>query len=233
MLERRQNLVPAPPRSGPGMPMVYIVEDDGEVRAALQYLLKSDGLRVEAYPSAEGFLEAFDPHDAGCVLLDLRLPGIGGLELLRTMRRKGVMTPVIMLTAFGDVPTAVAAIEAGAYGFLEKPFEPATLLHRVRQALQSSLQDRRAQQERARAEALCARLTPRQRQVMSLMAAGHPTKEIAARLGVSYRTAETHRLQVMKGMKVKSLAELATLVVRFGLGGDEATERRSDEGKLL
>ena len=196
---------------------VYLVDDDPQVRETLQRLLRSEGYKVALFPSAERFLESTDPGHPGCVLVDVRMPGMSGLELLRTMRDQDRSAPVIILTGYGDVPTAVRAMEGGASGFVEKPFNIQELMNRVRDALAEDAEIRREKSRRAEARAHAAQLTRREREVMRLVVAGEGSKQIAAELKVSMRTVEVHRRSIMKKMGVESLAELVSLAVEHRL----------------
>jgi len=201
---------------------VFVVDDDEDLRRSVRWLLKTNGLNVETFASAERFLEEYDPDAPGCVLVDLRMPGMSGLDLQRRIRENDWPAPVIIVTGHGDVPTAVRALEEGAAGFIEKPFSRRRLMDRVHLAIE---QDAKVRQERSKRAEIVARLdhlTPRQREVMNLVVAGKMTKEIAARIGASARTVEVHRKQVMAKMQVESLAELVTLAVRYGLCGAES-----------
>jgi FixJ family two-component response regulator len=200
---------------------VFVVDDDADLRRSVRWLLKTTGLHVETFASAERFLEEYDPEAPGCVLADIRMPGMSGLELQQLIRENEWPAPVIIVTGHGDVPTAVRAMEAGAAGFIEKPFNRRRLVERVQKAIE---QDARARGERAKRAEVVARLdllTARQREVMGHVVAGQTTKQIAARLGASARTVEVHRKQVMEKMKSESLAELVALAVRYRLCCDE------------
>jgi FixJ family two-component response regulator len=195
---------------------VFVVDDDPAVRDALVQLLEADGFRAEAYPSAEAFLAAYRRRRAGCVVLDVRLPGMSGPELQHALAARGLRLPVIFLTGHGDVATSVRALKAGALDFLEKPAQGEELLARVRNALEANARDRREEAGRAAAQARLARLTARELEVMQLVLAGHPNKEIAQRLGISHRTVEIHRTRVMHKMDAATPLELAAVAQRCG-----------------
>lgn len=199
---------------------VFVVDDDHAVRKSLELLLKSVGLSAATYPSAQEFLDAYDPSSPGCLVLDVRMPGMSGLELQRTLRERGVEIPTIVITGHGDVPVAVRALKDGALEFLEKPFSKQMLLEHIREALRHETR-RRAQRDRAvdAGERLAA-LTKRERQVLELVVAGKVSKEIAAELGLSKKTVDVHRAHVMHKLKVESVAELVQLVVSDQAGGD-------------
>jgi two-component system response regulator FixJ len=198
---------------------VYVVDDDEAVRESLDALLSAAGYDTATFGSAAEFLERFDPSDAACVLLDVRMPGTDGLTLLETLgsARRGV--PVVMMTAHADVPAAVRAIRAGAADFVEKPFEQARLLDGIEQAIaRSGSQHPTAGDPGLRAR--FAELTPREHEVMLQMVVGLPNKLIAHELGMSPRTVEIHRGRVMQKVGAKSLSHLVRMAVRAGLDPD-------------
>ena len=196
--------------------IVFVVDDDDAVRDSLQMLLRSVGLPVEAYADAGEFLDAFDPQRPGCLLLDVRMPGISGLDLQRRLSRMGVLLPIIFITGHGDVPMAVQAIQDGAIDFIQKPFHDQALLDRIQEALRLDAERREEIAERAEIDRRLERLTPRERQVLDLVVAGHANKVIAGELGLSQRTVEIHRAKVMEKMEADSLAHLVRMVVRAG-----------------
>lgn len=192
-------------------PTVFLVDDDATVREALGMLLESENLNVKAYPSAQVFLDEYDPQSRGCMVLDIRMPGLNGLELQDELRRRGITLPIIFLTGHGNVPLAVRAFRAGAIDFVEKPFNDELLLGRIQEALDKDAQTRAHETVLADACARYAQLTPREQEVMALVVAGESNKEIAAQLGLSIRTIDAHRASVMKKMQAGSLAELVGL----------------------
>jgi FixJ family two-component response regulator len=194
-------------------PTVFVVDDDPGVRKALSLLLKSVGLNAEVYASGQEFLTAYDPQRPGCLILDVRMPGMSGLELQDTLRARGMTVPVIILTGHGDVPMAVRTLQAGAVDFVEKPFREQVLLERVQQALQQDVARRRAEAQHADARARLRLLTPRERQVLDLVVAGRHNKGIAAELGVSMKTVEFHRSKIMDKLQADSVAALVRLVM--------------------
>lgn len=198
-------------------PTVFLIDDDPEVRRSLRWLLHHSGHSVETFRSAEEFLEEFDPDRPGCVVADLRMPGLSGLELLGAMKEQAWRTPVIIVTGYGDVSTAVRTLEIGACAFIEKPFDSHEMLRRVGEALERDALDRRERLERDDAVAHAAKLTPRQVEVMRLIVAGKSTKQIAGELRISARTVEKIRAAVMKKMGAESLAQLVATAVRHGL----------------
>jgi len=198
-----------------GEPTVFVVDDDPSLRRSLQALLEAAGLPVETYASAREFLERHDPRRPGCMVLDVRLRGSSGLDLQEELRRLRVPMPIIVLTAYGDVPTSVRALKGGAFDFLQKPFPPKELLERIRAALETDRQARAVAAQRDVILASIARLTPRERQIMDLLALGHSSKEIAATVKISVRTVEGHRRVVLRKMGVSSVAHLARAVARL------------------
>jgi len=192
---------------------IFVVDDDEAVRDALSLLMKSAGLPVETYSSAQAFLDAYDPLRPGCLVLDIRMPGMSGTELQEQLREQQIHIPIIIITGHGDVPTAVDAVQKGAVDFIQKPFDDHVLLGRIRCAIAQDAQWRREQAKRAEVEALLAKLTPREREVMDLLVAGQSNKEIALELGLSRKTVDIHRAHVMMKLRIGSLAEL----LRIGL----------------
>jgi two-component system, LuxR family, response regulator FixJ len=193
-------------------PIVYVVDDDLSVQRVLERTLTSAGWRVRMYESGPAFLDAFDPNRPGCLILDLRMPRMNGLTVQEKLMAMGSTLPIIFLTAFGDVPTAVQAIQSGAVDFLEKPFSNQQLLRLVEQALEQDAQLRAQRQRRAEREARLAHLTPREREVLNLVVAGDTNKEIAAQLGIGLRTVEMHRQQVMRKLGARSAVDLMHLL---------------------
>jgi len=198
------------------VPTVFVVDDDEGVRSALALLLKSMGQASATYASAADFLADYDPERRGCALLDVRMPGMSGLELQDELNRRGVVLPVIFITGHGDVPMAVEAMQRGAFDFLQKPFRDDDLAERIRRALARDRELRAAIGEKSQIRTRLGRLTPRERQVLALVAAGKPNKVMAAELGVSQRTVEIHRAHVMKKMGASSLAQLVRMTLVAG-----------------
>jgi two-component system response regulator FixJ len=207
-------------------PLVHVVDDDASVRDSLTMLLESAGFRVRAHGSAVSFLEAAPDRGVGCVLTDVQMPELNGLELQRRMSALGIRLPVIVMTGHGDVPIAVQALKAGATDFLEKPFDDQQLLSAVNAAIAVS---QRARDEAAALADIAARLatlTPREREVLDRLVAGQPNKTIAYDLGSSPRTVEVHRARVMEKMGARSLAELVRMTIAAeGTAGGKATGR--------
>ncbi len=193
--------------------VVFVVDDDPPVRDSLALLLTVAGFPVRTFASAEAFLAAWQPHWRGCLLTDVRMPGMSGVALQQALRERGIRLPVIVMTGHGDVPLAVQAMKAGAVDFLEKPFDDAQLLERLEQCRREDLARLAKEADRARRRAALERLTPRERQVLDCLLAGKPNKIIAAELGISPRTVEVHRARVMEKLGVHSLPELVRLVL--------------------
>lgn len=204
---------------------VYVVDDDPAVRHSLTRLLESVGWRVEAFASAPEFLDQYRPDQCACLVLDLRLPGMSGLELQKTLRERSLDIPVIFLTGFGDVPMAVQAMRAGAIDVIEKPFRHQALLDRIQEAVAIAGQRDRERTRRADIRERFSVLTPRECEVMDLVVDGKANKEIALALGVSLKTVEFHRTNVMKKLDVDGVARLVRLVLssRSGEGYPEAS----------
>jgi FixJ family two-component response regulator len=199
---------------------VFVIDDDHSVREALKNLLSSVGLRVETFASAQEFLQCCSGVP-GCLVLDVRLPGLSGLDLQREMADANIHTPIIFITGYGDIPMTVHAMKAGAVEFLTKPFRDQDLLDAIRQALD---RDRADRNERAETEELRVRfhsLTPREREVLGLVVTGLLNKQIAAQLGTSEITIKQHRHQVMQKMRADSLADLVRMAEKLGVPDTE------------
>ena len=195
---------------------IFLIDDDVSVRDGLSSLIESIGLSVQAYTSATEFLNSNPGEEAGCVVLDVNMPGMTGLELQREMNVSGIRMPVIFLTGCGDIPMTVQALKAGAVHFLTKPVREDELMDAIRQALEL---DRKSRPERAEMEQLRQRfdsLAPRERQVMSLVVSGRLNKQIAFELGISERTIKLYRGQVMRKMGAPSLADLVKQAEKLG-----------------
>jgi two-component system CheB/CheR fusion protein len=203
----------------PGAPIVFIVDDDSNIREGIRSVFEAEGMAVEDYAIAEDFLEAYRPGREGCLLIDAYLPGISGLELLQRLHGAGHSLPAIMITGNSDVPIAVKAMKAGAMDFLEKPISAKDLLASVKRALEQSKDSGKLTAWREDAAHHLEGLTPRQLQIMEMVLAGHPSKNIAADLGVSQRTVENHRASIMKKTGAKSLPALARLAVAAASNG--------------
>lgn len=191
-------------------PLVYVVDDEEALRDSLRWLLESAGYRVSTYSSAERFLAAYRPGLASCLLLDVRMPGLTGLQLQQELNRRGQGLPLIFITGHGDVPMAVEAVKNGAFHFLEKPFKDAQLLRLIEQAATQGSAGAAAQVQKRCAAAKLATLTQREREVMDLVVQGRKNKQIAEELGISVKTVEAHRAKAMEKMDVSSVAELVS-----------------------
>jgi two-component system, LuxR family, response regulator FixJ len=192
-------------------PTVFIVDDDPAIRFAMQALMDSVHIPHEIYDSGDAFLENVGESRPGCLVLDIRMPGLGGLELQEELLRRGSTLPIIFITGHGDVPMAVEAMQKGAVDFIQKPFRDQELLDRIRQALRTDQERRHEQQQHAEVAERLARLTNREREVFDLVVTGKPNKVIAYELGVSQRTVEIHRARVMEKMQARSLADLVKM----------------------
>ena len=190
---------------------VFVVDDDDAVRTSLRLLLKSVGLPVETFGSAQEFLELFDADRAGCLVLDIRMPDMSGLEVQQQLNRMGSMLPVIFITGHGDVPMAVQAMKEGAFEFIQKPFRDQDLLDRINHALKQDAENRNTVARRADIQHRLESLTPRERQVMDMVVDGAANKVIAIDLALSERTVEIHRAKVMEKMGARSVAHLVKL----------------------
>lgn len=196
-------------------PIVFVVDDDLSVREALRSLIRSVGLRCATFESADEFLASSRHESAACLVLDVQLPGKSGLDLTSELRQAGVEIPIIFISGHGTIPMSVRAMKAGAVEFLTKPFSEPELLGAIDQALD---RDRLQRSERAEQDAVLeryARLTPRERDVFSLVAAGRMNKEIAAALGTAEQTVKQHRGRVMEKLEVRSVADLVRLAERI------------------
>ncbi len=194
-------------------PTVYIVDDDDAVRNSLRLLLKSVGLTAVALPTAQEFLSTYDPQQPGCLILDVRMPGMSGRELQQQLNVRGAVIPVIFITGHGDIPMAVEAMQHGAFDFLQKPFRDQDLIDRIQRALAKDRTNRAELTERSRVRERFESLTPREREVLALVTSGKPNKVMAAELGVSQRTVEIHRARVMEKMHASSLAQLVRMMM--------------------
>lgn len=192
---------------------VFIIDDDQEVRNALQLLMESVGLQVECFESAQSYLDQFNPEKPGCLVLDVRMPGMGGLDLQARLANERLCPPIIIVTGHGDVPMAVRAVQAGAMNFIEKPFNDQALLDSVYRAIEKDAQQRGHVSRLAEIESRFEKLTPRERDVLEQIVAGKRNKLIAADLGVSQSTVEAHRAKVMEKMEAGSLSELMRMML--------------------
>jgi FixJ family two-component response regulator len=201
----------------PARPTVYVVDDDPSVRLAMERLLKSVGLTVKTFASAQEFLDQTTPEWSGCLIVDLRMPGIGGLDLQDQLTARQVRLPVIFLTGYGTVPASVRAMKAGAVDFLEKPVDDQTLLDAVHKALERDRGARRNQAEIQVLHQRLATLTPREYEVLTFIISGRLNKQAAAELGTAEKTIKVHRARIMEKLHCASLAELVRLAEKAGI----------------
>ena len=192
---------------------VFVIDDDVAVRQGLSFMLRSAGYSVEAFPSAHSFLEDYDPRRGGCLLLDVQMPRITGLELQQRLNLRGWRIPVIFITGHGTIPSAIAAMKSGAFDFIEKPLREDTLLESVERALHWNDKAYEERLERATLQGRAALLTPREREVFELVAAGEPNKVIASRLDISFRTVELHRTHIIEKLRARSLSDLIRMAI--------------------
>jgi len=195
-------------------PIVFVVDDDPGVGDAIRLLLRSVGLPARTFLSANDFLAAYEPAQPGCLVLDVRMPGMSGLELQSRLLEMNSPLPIIFVTAHGDVPMAVDAVKAGALDFVQKPFRDQELLDRIQEALEVDARIRAGKEQLAEIRKRLESLTPREREVMDLVVAGKANKRIASALGISQRTVEIHRARVMEKMGVRSVSMLVQLVLK-------------------
>ncbi len=192
-------------------PTVYVVDDDPAVRQSFKWLVGSIGLRVQTFDSAQSFMRDYDPAEAGCLVVDVRMPGMSGIELQEKLANEGIAIPIIVVTAYGDVPTAVRAMKRGAIDFIEKPYNDQAMLDRIQLCIERDARMRQNKQTEREVAWRVERLTPREREVFELIVSGRSNKEVARVLEISPKTVEAHRAKVMDKMAVGSLAELVQM----------------------
>jgi len=197
--------------------VVHVIDDDEAVREVLAFQLGSAGIAVQTYDSAAGFLKIAPTVQAGCIITDVRMPDLSGIDLLRQLRELKVSAPVIVITAHGDIPLAVEAMRLGAIDFLEKPFDDDVLLASVRSALEKGDRDRTRQAERSSIQSRLAALSNRERDVLQGLVAGRANKQIAYDLGISARTIENYRANLMIKMQASSLSDLVRMALIAGM----------------
>jgi FixJ family two-component response regulator len=195
-------------------PTVFVVDDDEAVRDSVRVLLKTVGINAETFASGREFLDSYDPDRPGCLVLDIRMPGMSGMELQEQLVARNAILPVIFITGHGDVPMAVHALRSGAVDFMQKPFSEQALLDRIQQVLEQNGRDRQKLANREAIRARIDRLTPRERQVMKLVVDGNANKVIAIDLGIGERTVEIHRARVMEKMEASSLPHLVRMFIK-------------------
>lgn len=196
---------------------VFIVDDDDAMRKAMAMLMKSVGLPTRVYPSAQAFLDEVKTTDQGCLLADVRMPGMSGLDLQEKLVEAGIILPVIMVTAYANVPVAIRAMRLGVSDFIEKPFDDQELIDRVHRAIDQGMRHRHDDEQAGLIKQRIASLTPREHEVMRLVVSGMLNKQVAGELGISQKTVENHRTNVMEKMRVEGLAELVRAALVAGI----------------
>ena len=194
-------------------PTIFIVDDDPAMRDSLSWLIETIGYPVKVFASAQAFLDGYNRRDPGCLLLDVRLPGMSGIQLQQKMKIENISLPVIIISGHGDVPMAVKAMQQGAIVFLEKPFRDQELLDNIQEALEIDASNRKKEEVSKEVLTCVESLTQREKEVMELMVKGNPSKEIAKQCGISVKTIEIHRARVMDKMQANSLPELVHMVL--------------------
>ena len=197
----------------PDNPIVYIVDDDPGIRSALKESLRGEGWMLQAFSSGEEFLDSYHPDGVCCIVLDLRMPGLGGLEVQRELLRRNALNPIICITGYADVPSAVQATRDGAVEFIEKPFSRSEIKEAISRAIEKSADLQKIRASRRRIQARLHLLTERERQILGMVVDGMLSREIAEELCLSRRTVEVHRNRLMKKMKAESVVELVRLVL--------------------
>lgn len=197
-------------------PTVFVVDDDAALRKSLCWLIESINLKVKTFSSARAFLDSYDPQTPGCLVLDVRMPGMSGLELQAKLSTDGVAIPIIVITGYGDVPMAVRAMRAGAVDFIEKPVSDQVLLDRIQQAIAEDSKRRAARHEQSEFHERLELLTPREREVLRMVVAGLSSREIGEQLDVSFKTIEAHRAKIMKKMEATGVPHLVRMAIQAG-----------------
>ena len=212
------------PNEGGGRQIVYVIDDDPSTRELLAWLMNRNAIPCDTFAEPRSFLKSYRPGGAACLILDLHMPGMTGLDLQRTLNEQGVDLPVIFLSGRADVPKAVEAVKCGAYDFIEKPFDYKRVVELGRECLASDGQSRVQREKRRAVAERLAQLTQREREVMELVVAGQMNREIAERLDISIKTVEAHRAHLMEKLCVSSVAELVQAVLESK--GAETPQRR-------
>ncbi|MFL6619809.1 MAG: response regulator transcription factor [Povalibacter sp.] len=207
--------IPAPAKDPHRKPVIYIVDDDEGMRRALTVLMTTVGYNAVAFARPAEFLAKYDPDQQGCLVLDVRMPEMSGLEVQQQLNRKGSLLPVILVTGHGDIPMAVQAMKDGAFDFLQKPFRDQDLLDRINAALKQDAENRAMVEQLADLRRRAESLTPREREVMALVVDGKANKVVAIDLGLSERTVEIHRANVMEKMGARSVAHLVKMQLKL------------------
>jgi len=197
-----------------GDPTAYVVDDDESIRTLWRWLMESNGIAVQTFATAAEFIESYPGGNPGCLLLDLRLPGMSGLELQKYLSSRDIEIPIVFVTGHGDVPTAVSALKGGAVDFIQKPFGYLEVVSIIRKAFQRDAENREKRARRSRTAGLLAALTEREREVLQRIIAGKPNKIIAGELNISLKTVEFHRAKVMEKTGVDSVAELVQIAMQ-------------------
>ncbi|MGD0960843.1 MAG: response regulator [Methylomonas sp.] len=197
--------------------MVYLVDDDEAIRDSLTSLIKSAGLNIKSFESAETFLKNYFPDQAGCLILDVRMPVMTGLELQDALAKSSISIPIIFISGNAEIPDSAKAFRAGAVDFLEKPFDGTVLIERIHEAFNKDFKDKKQRLEKNHIEKCFANLTSREKEVLQLIISNHSNKEAAKKLGVSHRTIEAHRARIMEKMQVENIAALVMLSLNYSL----------------
>ncbi len=207
-------------------PTVFIVDDDADMRDSLAYLMRSVGLQTAVYASAQEFFAAYDRTTAGCLVCDVRMPDMSGLELYERLIAEGASLPVIFMTAYADVPMAIRALKSGAVEFVEKPFHAQTMLERVQKALAEDSERREELSKFDEVKQRLDALTDKEREALTLIMDGAPNKALAARFDITERAVEMRRASIMRKLQVHSLAELIRVVTEYNIFSENRTRRR-------